>query len=56
MEEADDDSAVEPDFVRKVIPRAASGRSNSPAACLDLLYLSTNNARQVASRALQFSR
>ena len=56
MEEADHDSTAEPDVVSKVIPHAASGRPNNPAAGRDLQYLSIKNARQFAARTLQFRR
>ena len=56
MEEADHDSTAEPDVVRKVIPHAASGRPNNPAAGRDLQYLSINKARLFAARTLQFRR
>ena len=55
MEEADDDCAIESDVVRRAVRLAESGRSNSPAAYIDLLYFRTNDAGQVVAKNLQFA-
>ena len=51
--EVDDFCTAEPDVVRKALPHAVSGRSNSPSASICVLYLSTNNARRVPAKKIQ---
>lgn len=54
MEEIDDNCAVELDVVQKAIPRTVSGMSNILADYIGMLYLSTDDTRQVVANTLRF--